>query len=185
MKSPICNQKGIALITTLVMLVLALGVVAILLQLTTRATRLTGLQQGYTTALNQARAGADSFINTALNFNSTTHTGTVPSFPPAAAPTTSTCLNTKLFTTTSAWGCASGAAASTPDATSNPDIKYTVGNDTVYIKIIDTTMMAPNPADTACNSSTSTNGCIFYTVLSTATGPTGKATVQFVYRVTY
>ncbi|MDR3570220.1 MAG: hypothetical protein P4L43_19525 [Syntrophobacteraceae bacterium] len=184
MKSQIRNQKGIALVTTLIMLVLALGVVAVLLQLTTRATKLTGLQQGYTTALNAARAGAEVFINSTLNVNPTTHVCTPPSFS-GLTPTTSACLNTKLYNNTSSWNCASGAGASTPDATANPDITYASGTNTVNIKVIDTSMMPKNSSDTACNSSNAANGCIFYTVLSTATGSSGKATVRFVYRLTY
>jgi Tfp pilus assembly protein PilX len=184
MKNPIRNQKGLALVTTLVMLVLALGVVAILLQLTTRATRLTGLQQGYTTALNAARAGAEVFMTTALNFNTTTQQCTLPSFS-GQSLTAYGCLNTKLNTNTSNWNCAAHANATTPDATSYPDIQYTSGPCTVYIKIIATSLMARNSNDTACNSTNTTTGCKYYTVLSTATSPTGKATVQFVYRVTY
>ena len=184
MENPIRNRKGLALITTLIMLVLALGVVAVLLQLTTRATKLTGMQQGYATSLNMARAGAEAFINTALNFNSSTHTSTAPTFT-SSTPTTSACLNTKLYNNTASWNCASGAGASTANAASNPDITYATGSYTVYIKIIDTYMMATNSTDTACSSSNAANGCTFYTVLSTTTGPTGNATVEFVYRLTY
>ena len=62
MINPIQNQKGIALIATLMLLVLGFAVVAILFRLSTQETKLARLEQGYTTALDAAKAGADLFI---------------------------------------------------------------------------------------------------------------------------
>ena len=67
MKNPIQNQKGIALIATLMLLVLGFAVVAILFRLSTQETKLARLEQGYTTALDAAKGATDLFIFTVQN----------------------------------------------------------------------------------------------------------------------
>ena len=62
MINPIRNQKGIALVATLMLLVLGFAVVATLFRLSTQETKLARLEQGYTTALDAAKAGTDLFI---------------------------------------------------------------------------------------------------------------------------
>jgi hypothetical protein len=185
MKSPMRNQKGFALITTLVMLVLALGVVAILMQLTTRATKLSGLQQTYAAALGAAKAGASVFMDTAIN------SGTTPTF---VTNVNAACLNTKMSTnalgaggwnvTGNTYSC-TGPFPQTADATVNPDITWAYntaqGTYTVNIKVTNTFVMTlPNPNDPACSTG---HGCTYYTVVSTAICPSGNATVQFIYRM--
>jgi Tfp pilus assembly protein PilX len=118
MKSSIRNQKGIALITTMMLLVLAIGVVAILFRLSTRETKLAVLEQGYTVALDAAKAGADDFmvyvqncINTVVQNGGSVTTCNNPSPPnnppPGFGPTTfgtsranGACLTVKLLNPT-------------------------------------------------------------------------------------
>ena len=68
MINPIRNQKGIALVVTLMLLVLGFAIVAILFRLATQETKLAGLEQGYTTALDAAKAGTDLFIDMIANW---------------------------------------------------------------------------------------------------------------------
>ena len=199
MKKPIQNQKGIALVTTLVLLVLGFAVVAILIRLTTLQSKLTSLEQGYTAALDVAKAGADDFIynsQVCLNNNS------VGSSNPCASPPTgfgtlngsgaTSCLYMKLFNNTASWAtsatagwntaqCGAQTQASASDNTNiqqYPDITVTLGNYTAYVKIINTYLTAaPLQSTDPCYP----NGCYYYTVVSQVAG-NGSAQVQFIYR---
>ncbi len=199
MINPIRNQKGIALIVTLMLLVLGFAVVAILFRLTTQETKLARLEQGYTTALDAAKAGADVFIdmvqnvgyNPALPNNS--YSG--PAYPFGRSVLNGTCLQMKMTTyPSSAWATAAWTAAGCPaqnNATSiyptgstdltqyYADTTLTLGNYTVYIKLIDTWFTNGTGTGTPCP-----NGCNYYTVISRAQAPNSSehADIQFVYR---
>lgn len=207
MIKPIRNQRGLALITTLLLLVLGFAVVAILLRLTARQAKLTGVEQGYTTALDAAKAGADDFMyNVQLCLNNNTAGPTNPCTSPAqgfgvvaGSGTKGGCLFMKMFNNTSTpttswetdtnWNstlCGNQADATATDNTdikNFPDITVPMGNYTVYIKIINTYISAP-PASTDHTNLCYPKGCYYYTVLSQAVGNgTGEhAQVQFIYR---
>ncbi|MGA2401615.1 MAG: hypothetical protein ABSG91_07890 [Syntrophobacteraceae bacterium] len=200
MINSISNQKGIALVTTLMLLVLGFAVVAILFRLTTQETKLARLEQGYTTALDAAKAGADLFIYMAQNCaQSPTHSCGNPPLVAGVAGTPfgtsylgGQCLQIKLFNATSTWsttagwstapGCPSQANATNSDPTIY-DITFTLSNGAtpykVYVKVIDT-WATQKTGSTPCN-----NGCYYYTVLTRAQAPGGSgphADIQFVYR---
>jgi len=191
MKNTIKNEKGIALVVTLMLLVLGFAIVAILFRLSTQETKLTRLEQGYSTALDAAKSATDLFITMVQNQQST---------PPTSSPaslfgtnsTNSNCLKVKMYnatgTTTSGWstvaawstyGCPSQAHATSSDPTDNPDITITLSNYKVYLKLIDTVSTDATDA-VPCYA-----GCYYYTVVarsqaSSGTGP--QANITFVYR---
>lgn len=203
MINPIRNQKGIALVVTLMVLVLGFAIVAILFRLATQETKLTGLEQGYTSALDAAKAGTDLFIDMI-------ETG-LPNPPPPVSPYSGPpnpfgistlggqCLQIKMNTTpSSAWATPAWTTAgcpSVPNATSvfppganaastalyYPDTTLTLSNYTVYIKVIDNWFTQATGAS-PCN-----NGCYYYTVLARAVAPNSSeyADVQFVYRYSH
>ena len=188
MKNSIQNQKGIALITTLMLVVLGFGIVAIMLRLSTQETKLARLEQGYTTALDAAKGAANLFIFTVQNGSAL---GTPPTPPFGAAFNQSNCLKAKMTTATSGWtgaawaGCPQANNTTSPSAissnpTDKPDITLTLSNYTVNVKIIDTTTtVAANPQSSPC-----WNGCFYYTVVAQATSPdlTEHANISFIYR---
>ncbi len=186
MKNSIQNQKGIALITTLMLVVLGFGVVAIMLRLSTQETKLARLEQGYTTALDAAKGATDLFIFTVQNGSAL---GTPPTPPFGAAFNQSNCLKAKMTTATSGWtgaGCPQTNNTTAPSAISSnpadsPDITFTLSNNyTVNVKIIDTTMTGPgSPPSDPCR-----NGCYFYTVVARAASLdlSEHADISFVYR---
>ena len=158
MMDPIRNQKGIALVTTLMLLVLGLGVVAILFRLTARETKLAVLEQGYAAALDAAKAGADDFIVyvqncIALQVNNGVYTSCGnPSLPNGQIPAgfgtnpfgtsraNGECLSVKLLYSTSAWGtganqqtwtnnaCGTQADSKDPTTFTNADLTLTLKN---------------------------------------------------------
>ncbi len=207
MKTPI-NEKGLALITTMLLLALGFAVVAILLQLTTRQAKLTGIENGYSTALDGAKAGADAFIyNTQLCINANPSGSTTPCASPAGFGTLqgtaqNPCIYLKLFNpTTSTTGTnwsnvanwsisACGSMTSTPptatatdsaDIQNFPDLTLQLGSYNVYVKLVNTFVSsAPTSPTDPCYSS---SGCYYYTVVSLARSSSGNmAQVQFIYR---
>lgn len=188
MKNPIQNQKGIALITTLMLLVLGFAVVAILFRLSTQETKLTHLEQGYSIALDAAKGATDLFIVIVQN-GFALPTPPTPVF--GATYNQSTCLNLKMTTpntVSSPWsglpgwapaGCPSQANATSSDPTVSPDITFVLNNYTVNLKVID------NTTTTGTGTAPCANGCNYYTVVARAqaTGGTGPhADISFVYR---
>jgi Tfp pilus assembly protein PilX len=183
MKDSIQNQKGIALIATMMLLVLGFAVVAILFRLTTQETKLARLEQGYTAALDAAKGGADLFIYMAQNPGATTPLGT--------SPDQGQCLQVKLGNATQDWavvpawgaaGCPSQANATITDPTQYPDITFTLSNYTVNVKVLDnSTTYAMGIVGSPCF-----NGCFYYTVAAHAqtlgSSASEHADVLFVYR---
>ncbi len=194
MINPIKNQKGIALIATLMILVLGFAVVAIMFRLSTQETKLARLEQGYTTALDAAKAGTDLFIYMVQNgVNS----------PPNASfgtPSNQNCFAIKMNNAAnnpphnppnnwsnssyqgqawSALGCPTQANATSPDPTVSPDITLTLSNYTVDVKVIDNSLTTQDASSATCP-----NGCYYYTVVSRALAPNSgeHAEILFVYR---
>jgi Tfp pilus assembly protein PilX len=195
MINPIRNQKGIALVVTLMLLVLGFAVVATLLRLATQETKLSGLEQGYTTALDAAKAGTDLFIEQVeISQGGLTN---VPN-PPAGFGTNylnGTCLTIKMAQPTSSWtgtsgwggGCPNLAQATSPfptDSTNTAGYYYDttlpLGSYTVYVKVIDNYPSAAN----GISNSPCQYGCNYYTVVTRAQaqGSNEHADIQFVYR---
>lgn len=187
MRNPIQNQKGIALIATLMLMVLGFAIVAILFGLSTQETKLTRLEQGYTTALNAAKAGTDLYIYMVQNG---AHTPPNANF--GTSPNNGNCLKVKMGVgnITSTWsgaqwaGCPQASTTTAPSAissnpTDSPDITLTLSNYTVYVKVIDN-WYTPKTGAAPC----AVNGCTYYTVISQAVSPdlSEHAEVLFVYR---
>jgi Tfp pilus assembly protein PilX len=194
-KNPIRDQKGIALIATLMMLVLALGVVAIMFGLATQETKLTRLEQSYTTTLDAAKGGADVFIAMVQRNDFSppqpgNNGGKVNAF---GTSTNGNCLTYKLSNLTSQWAGSGNcpATASTTDPTASPDITLTLNSGlgsnsgavpcTVNVKVIDTSkIVGQSQTGQPCY-----YGCYYYTVISRAwptAGSSQYAEVFFVYR---
>ena len=132
------NEKGVALLTTLMLMVLGFGVVTTLLYLVTQGTRTTRLEQGYATALDAAKGGADIIINMMENelFSAPALASTVSS--------NASCLEEKLTNPTSDdnssanWPSCTGQPTSS-DPQTDPDLTLTLANRQVFVKIIHTT----------------------------------------------
>jgi Tfp pilus assembly protein PilX len=119
------NEKGIALVTTLMLMVLGFALVATLMVLVTQGTKLSGIEQRYTAALEASKGGTEMIIDMIRNSTFA---------PPAAvgnATSPSGCLQQKMTLATSGW------TGSCP-ASSYPDVQFTLGSYVVSVKIIDT-----------------------------------------------
>jgi hypothetical protein len=166
MKPTIRNEKGIALLTTLMLTVLGFGVVATLLYMVTYATKATSVEQKYATALDAAKGGADFLINMMQNelYGPPGLGGVVVS------SSNSACMEQKLTQATSesnpvaSWPpcCTGNSTQCNSDIVSSdprilPDLTLSVGGCQVFTKIINTKI---------------TNDDFLYTVSVRANSPT-------------
>jgi len=143
---PLKNEKGIALITSLMLTLLSMIVAMALLYILTMDIQQTGMHKRYKTALEAASGGSQIVLREILpqllqNFDSSTLQNDLQNtFSDVSLTVTdATCLRTKLTSATGTWaGC-----SSTIDPISVPDMTLTLqptaGNSyTVFAKIIDT-----------------------------------------------
>lgn len=194
MKDSIHNEKGIALLTTMMLMVLGFGVVATLLYMVTYGTKATSIEQKYATALDAAKGGADFLINMMQNelYGPPGLGGVVVS------STSSLCMQQKLTqattesnpstnwpksiccpdnSTQAAEYCTTVSKYNTsivdPRPKILPDLTLAVGGGQVYVKIINTKI---------------TNNDFFYTVSVRADSPTESrephAELFFLYSLT-
>ncbi len=178
LSKPLKEEKGIALVTTLMYMVLAFALVMTLMLLVTQGTRLSGVEQRYTTSLEAAKGGTDFLINMIRNNVYAAPNNIITS---AATPSGS-CLQTKMTDVTPNWtldpNC--GANASTLSPTDNPDITMALAGNQVWIKIVDTRM---TPEDTTATPPIPAYA--FYTVNVRAQDPARNEHVEisFLYRM--
>jgi Tfp pilus assembly protein PilX len=200
--NPLNNQKGIALITTLMLLVLGFAVVVTLLKMVTNETKLSGLEQNYSISLDAAKGAADTFITMRQNGPLGKGLATLPSGSGSNILSSSynngACLQVKMDnatypTSTTDWtniggwsGCPTIAQATATDSTNMQnfyDIKLNLFNKNVsytqYVKVIDTQVIAPTgctPQPCQCD-----HGCYIHTVNVLSVAPKGQSQVTFVY----
>ena len=143
MRRIVHNEKGVALLTTLMLMVLGFGVVTTLLYMVTQGTKTTRLEQEYATALDAAKGGADIIINMMENelFSAPTMASTVSS--------NASCLEEKLSNPTTDdnssanWPSCTGQPTSS-DPKTDPDLTLTLANRQVFVKVIHTTKTNTN-----------------------------------------
>ncbi|GLI35732.1 hypothetical protein [Desulforhabdus amnigena] len=135
------NERGIALITTLLLMVMGFAVVVILLHLVTQGTKISGIEQRYSTALEASKGGEYVIIDTILN-DGTLNDDLIASGNILDDAFNADCLYQKLTKVTSAspkvnWPSCTDYA-STTDPTKDPDVILNLSNYQVSIKIVDT-----------------------------------------------
>lgn len=175
------NERGIALLTTLMLMVLGLGIVATLLYTTTQGTRIAALEQDYTKALDAAKGGADLLI-TMIHY---------PLLQPpfGAVKPNPACWTNKINYITydddvlSNWpSCTSAADAINPDPTVEPDLTITLADYQVYAKIIYTKEVT----DSSCTP-TGEDDCTDYLyvvrVRGQAPNSSTAAEISFLYQI--
>jgi len=150
------NEKGIALVTTLMLTLIGLGVILCLLYMITGSVRISGTNKRYNTVMEATYGGAEILVkdmvpfilknySSANNVNSAFTAALNSNYTPIG-PTISSlgCLRAKISTNTTTWGSACSSAAIGPlSPASAPDITFSLpgtgGNAyMVFAKIIST-----------------------------------------------
>jgi hypothetical protein len=162
--NPINNEKGIALVTALMLTMISLTIVMYLMYMVTSGVKLSGANKRYKTALEASYGAADMVIKeimptlfTATIANSLTNPMTALNtsglysasfFLPTGI--TDACLMDKLTKPSSQWG---SSCSKTSDPKNSPDFKIqlqSTGSDPyiVYTKIVETICSDPRPYPT-------------------------------------
>jgi|ERR1039457_1861330 hypothetical protein len=143
------NNKGFALITSLMLTLISLTIVMALLYMITQGTQQSGQNKKYRTALEASYGGAELFTKDILpfvlkNYSSTTFMTDIASNSNFGAVNivvgNQKCLQVKLKNATSGWGTCNNTA----DPAVSPDLTFTMPASTngipftVYSKIVDT-----------------------------------------------
>lgn len=139
MLGKLTDNRGIALFTTLTLMILSFAVVVTLFYLVTYGTRLSGQEGRYTAALESAKGGVE-FMISMIRESMTTPPGTISQLN-AAGPSGADCLRKKLenYTSSTTWSCGQTLADLTnPNPTVLPDLTLSLGGYSVFVKIVDT-----------------------------------------------
>jgi len=155
------DEKGIALVTALMLTLITLGISMVMLYLVTQNIQLSGSQKRYKNSLDAASGGVDIVTMDVLpyligatvandgsnaDFFKTSLAGSMPNLAGLTIPATNACLQAKL--TTKNWSASCPAQSSTSDAKQAPDMTFTLQSGlpgfgtssgfTVYSKIVST-----------------------------------------------
>jgi hypothetical protein len=144
----ITNEKGVALVTSLMLTLISLTIIMALLYMITAGTKLTGAQKRYKSSLDAANGGAEIALKDIMptvmrnvgDANLVTLVQNDFTGVNLQVNSTMTCLQAKLTTPTDAWpaGCSNvSEPKQAPDMTMT--LQATAGNSfQVYAKIVDT-----------------------------------------------
>jgi len=144
----VSNNKGVALVTSLMLTLISLTIVMALLYMITRGTQMSAQNKKYKTSLEATYGGTEivtkdvfplvlrNYSSTALNAQISSNFGSIN----MTVVTTQNCLQSKLTKATANWpsGC-----SNVPDPKKSPDMTFSLSAVTgspfiVYSKIIDT-----------------------------------------------
>ncbi len=140
-RNSITNEKGVALITALILTAVALAVIGALLYMILSATQISGIQKRYKTALEASYGGKEVLYQAIQSRGNPLIPGINLSYD------TSGCMATKLSNSTYTglgaynWGSCSNSLAIDPKTQASYDMKFDLGTDTkytVYAKIANT-----------------------------------------------
>jgi hypothetical protein len=175
------NEKGFALVLTMLFAVMALTFTGALMFMTIQGTKVTGLSQRYATALDACKGSADITMNLVVQYNS----GTPKTTPDYGTVQSAACLTDKLSKatlndTTGAYqwlNCpGTQAVVTSADAKTSPDVIADLGAYRSYTKII----------DVKYTDDTTGTKFMYYTVevwTEKITNPAENSQISFLYRV--
>ena len=142
------NEKGIALVTALLITLISLAIILAVIYLSTQGTKTSGLTKRYQTALDASNGGVEvltkDIIPQAIGSSLSAVVGSLPSAYQnmiSYSSGSNACFNTKLLQPTSNWGTCNDSSL---DPTSSPDMTIKLSGISpqpdfmVYAKIVDT-----------------------------------------------
>jgi len=140
------NERGVALVTSLLLTLISLAVIMALLYMVTWQTRLSAAHKQYKTAMEASQGGVELFAKQVIPYiiqNGVTNLTTrFSGIDVALGSNSSACMTEKISTATAAWTAACSADSKSFNPTSDADVKFTLqgmqGNFNVFTKIVDT-----------------------------------------------
>jgi hypothetical protein len=163
MPKPLHNEKGVALVTALLLTLISLGIIMALLYMSTRGARQSSSQKRYNSVLEASHGSIEFFgrdllprlivpaiesanftttVNDLVSTTSTTNFSGIELQLPTATAGQINCFRQKLIDRSTTWGSCTTADRST-DPKENPDLQFVLaGADNVgykiFAKIVDT-----------------------------------------------
>ena len=125
------DQKGIALITVLIVAAIVMILSGLAYQFLIKDTIISGINLSYQTGISSLKAGAQ-YTKWTIDQYRVNKVLPTPQF----GASNSSCLSTKLSSTTNNWG----NCPKTANPINNYDIKISIGGYTVYAEIVDTAL---------------------------------------------
>ncbi len=145
------NERGMALVTSLILMMIALAITMAILYMVVWQTKLSGAHKRYRTAIEASQGGVEIFAKQIIPqvfTNFTSGMGTQFNFVWNGGNLA--CFSYKLNNATAKWGTICGSDPARYDATQNWDVTFTLpgtnANYNVYAKIVDT---IPGNSDTS------------------------------------
>ena len=140
------NERGIALVTALLLTLIALAITMAILYMVIWQTKLSGAHKRYKTALEASQGGVQLFTQQIIPqvFANVSGSSLASQFAGLSLnEPNASCLEFKLKNPTSSWSTKCGPDATPFDATSMPDVTFNLQGAssvpyTVYSKIVDT-----------------------------------------------
>ena len=147
------NERGIALVTALLLTLIALAIVGAVLYMVTQGIQISASSKRYKTALEASNGGLDIFSKDILTqiYTGTHSTQVKSQFSSISLNffgTYTSCMNHKLTTPTAQWDTTTGHACGSTARIINPKVNYdamftlkgttTATNYTAYAQIVDT-----------------------------------------------
>ena len=143
------NQKGIALVTALLITLISLAIIMAVIYFVTQGTKISSLEKRYQTALDASYGGVEIITKDIIpqTIGGTALSSLVSSFPATyqgmiSRQVTDACFTDKMTKSTSNW--ATGCSTTITDVKATYDFKVTLSgiapqpNFTVYAKVVDT-----------------------------------------------
>ena len=150
------NEKGIALVTALLLTLIGLAIILAAIYFVTQGTKMSGLQKRYATALEASHGGLEIITQNIIpkTIGGTTSLSSLAITDVIIPKVLDTCFNAKLTTATNSWysSGACNSASNSLDPLNSPDITLTLNGGEnqskllVSIKIVDT---QPGNTDTS------------------------------------
>lgn len=146
------NDKGIVLVTTLLLTLLTLAIILSLLYMVTAGTKASGIQKRYRTAVEASYGGTDILTKAVIpfvmqNYSSSSLLSKLTgnsgfSSVGLQVQVSQSCLQSKLTKSTASWGACSNQNLTAPPS-KVPDLTFQMPSDAgnpffVYAKIVDT-----------------------------------------------
>lgn len=134
------EEKGIALVTALMLTLITLTITMVMLYMVTQSTKISGAQKAYKSSLDAGLGGVDIMTKDALPYMLSATTDFLESANDSSYFTkklaasmpgleslhidNATCLNAKLTKREADWGTACGSESKNLDPTKSPDISF-------------------------------------------------------------
>lgn len=180
--NPINNEKGIALVTSLMLTVLSLIMVMVLLYIVSTGTQLSAGHKRYKTALEASYGGTELFVKDIMPKVFQGYSSSLTSQFNGIGLTMPSvnCLSQKMNTATAGW---SAACSSTLDAKTSPDLQFYLKSELTGFQAQPKFMVYSKIVDTVIGNTDNSNVLLEGAGVTETSGAISPVTIPYVFRI--